>query len=135
MGDQRTTTDITLPGVSCLSNITYLPFNDNSFDSLICIHVLEHIEDDLKAMRELCRVLKPNGTAVICVPETNNNSTIEYGFENPANSHHWRDYGIDVADRLQEAGFNINTVTPRILNSDTKRFGLFDHERFHLCSK
>ena len=135
MGDCRTTTDITLSGVSCLSNINHLPFEDSSFDSLICIHVLEHIQDDFKAMQELRRVLRPGGTAVICVPETNNTATVEFGFEDPAKSHHWRDYGMDIEDRLEESGFMVKTVTPKLLEPNYKYYGLCDNERFHLCTK
>jgi SAM-dependent methyltransferase len=133
--DHRTTTDITLPNVSCLSNINYLPFTDESFDSIICIHVLEHIKDDLNAMHELHRVLKTGGTAVICIPETNNEKTVEFGFEDPAKSHHWRDYGLDVKERLTDSGFQVSTVTPKSLGADSNHCGLAEDERFHLCTK
>ena len=49
-------------------DITNISFEDNFFDYIFCIHVLEHISDDIKAMRELQRVLKPNGIAFLCVP-------------------------------------------------------------------
>ena len=133
-GDNRVTTDITLAGVDCLSNINYLPFGNNSFEYLICIHVLEHIEDDLSAMRELCRVLKDDGVAVICIPETDEEETVEFGFEDPKKSHHWRDYGKDVKQRLTDAGFEVNTVTPESLSADCVRYGLSRSERFHLCT-
>ena len=133
--DHRTTTDITLPNVTCLSNINYLPFEDEAFDSIICIHVLEHIEDDLRAMRELHRVLRASGTAVICIPETDNEKTVEFGFEDPEKSHHWRDYGMDVKDRLTESGFRVTTVTPKSLGADAYRYGMAEDERFHLCVK
>jgi SAM-dependent methyltransferase len=45
-----------------------LPFADASFDRVICSEVLEHIPDDLGAMRELARVLRPGGTMAITVP-------------------------------------------------------------------
>lgn len=58
-----------IPGrASYQADITDIPFEDNFFDYIFCIHVLEHIPDDLKAMRELHRVLKPGGTAFLCVP-------------------------------------------------------------------
>ena len=133
-GDLRITTDITLAGVSCLSNINNLPFNENSFKYIICIHVLEHIEDDSRAMRELNRVLTDDGLAVICIPETDNEKTIEFGYEDPAKSHHWRDYGKDVKQRLVDAGFDVNTVTPESLGADCNHFGLSRNERFHLCT-
>lgn len=49
-------------------NITYMNFEDNLFDVIICSHVLEHIIDDRKAMRELFRVLRPKGFAILQVP-------------------------------------------------------------------
>src|SRR3972149_11142427 len=49
-------------------NITNLSFPDNSFDIIFCSHVLEHIEDDRRAMGELHRVLKPGGFSLIAVP-------------------------------------------------------------------
>lgn len=49
-------------------NITDINFEDNLFDVIICSHVLEHIVDDRKAMRELSRVLRPKGFAILQVP-------------------------------------------------------------------
>ncbi|MFI6597854.1 class I SAM-dependent methyltransferase [Nonomuraea sp. NPDC050536] len=45
-----------------------MPFEDGSFDRVIAAEVLEHIPDDMAAMREIFRVLKPGGTAAITVP-------------------------------------------------------------------
>ena len=47
---------------------TRLPFANDSFDYVICSEVLEHIPDDRKAVAEMTRVLKPEGTLVISVP-------------------------------------------------------------------
>ena len=49
-------------------DITNIEFNDNYFDYIFCFHVLEHIPDDKKAIKELYRVLKPGGTAYLAVP-------------------------------------------------------------------
>ena len=46
----------------------HLPFPDGVFDRVICSEVLEHIPDDVGAMRELARVLRPGGTMAITVP-------------------------------------------------------------------
>ena len=43
-------------------------FENDYFDFIICNHVLEHVQDDRKAMRELFRVLKPDGKAILQVP-------------------------------------------------------------------
>ena len=45
-----------------------IPFPDGTFDRVICSEVLEHIPDDIGAMRELARVLRPGGTMAITVP-------------------------------------------------------------------
>ena len=63
-----TTTDLNSPIADVKADICDLPFKDNSFDFIICNHVLEHIPDDTKAMQELHRVLAPKGTAILQVP-------------------------------------------------------------------
>lgn len=59
-------------------NITRIPFKSNSFDLVICNHVLEHIDDYLKALREISRVLKPQGRAILQTPYS---SLINHNFE------------------------------------------------------
>jgi SAM-dependent methyltransferase len=49
-------------------DITNIPFKAEYFDSILCVHVLEHIPDDRLAMRELYRVLKPGGWAILQSP-------------------------------------------------------------------
>ncbi|MFZ5452665.1 MAG: methyltransferase domain-containing protein [Thermodesulfobacteriota bacterium] len=93
------------------------PLKDNLFEVIVCSHVLEHILEDVAAMRELCRVLKPGGRAFLP-------STLEAGreatFEDPqcltpidrartfGHSCHVRIYGLDYKDRLEEASFTDN---------------------------
>ena len=57
-----TTSDLHSPLADVKADICALPFEDNSYDFILCNHVLEHIPNDLKAMEELYRVLKPGGT-------------------------------------------------------------------------
>ena len=45
-----------------------LPFEDNYFDAVIANHVLEHVDDDEKALSEILRVLKPGGVAILQTP-------------------------------------------------------------------
>ena len=52
-------------------NITKLPLEDDYFDLIICNHVLEHIENDEDAIKELYRVLKKDGKAILQVPISN----------------------------------------------------------------
>jgi SAM-dependent methyltransferase len=101
-------------------DILHIAFPDNHFDYVICNHVLEHIVDDKRAMSELCRVLKPGGTAILQVPISNVlKKTIEdFSVTDPKEKErlfgqfdHVRIYARDYKNRLASAGF-----TPRITN-------------------
>src|SRR5690606_38670605 len=63
------TTDLESPLADVKADICNLPFKDNEFDVILCNHVLEHIPDDTKAMQELYRVLKPDGMAILQIPQ------------------------------------------------------------------
>ena len=107
-----------------LVNITNIPFDDNTFDRIICSHVLEHIEDDEKAISELYRILRPNGIALIAVPTygklTEEDLTLspkrrkmQYGI-----NIHVRLYGTDISQRLEKAGFNVLTESFESINGN-----------------
>ncbi len=99
-------------------DITNLELADNEFSLIWCCHVLEHIEDDKKAMSELFRVLHPDGVAVIMVPVYG-----ESTYENPLiktpegrllhfkQEDHVRLYGLDIRERLDAAGFKIDALS------------------------
>ena len=63
------TADIDSPIADVKADIVNLPFTDNSFDVVLCNHVLEHIQDDTKAMKELFRVMKKGGMGIFQVPQ------------------------------------------------------------------
>jgi SAM-dependent methyltransferase len=94
-------------------DVTRLSFGDASFDAVICNHVLEHVPDDLVAMRELRRVLAPGGWAILLVPDVEAEHTVEDpSITDPAErlrlfgqEDHVRRYGRDYLDRLASAGF------------------------------
>lgn len=97
-------------------DITKLSFKDNQFDLIICIHVLEHIDDDKKAMQELLRVLKPNGKALLDVPidATRNTTYEDWSITSPEARtkafwqwDHVRLYGLDFPEKLRTAGFTV----------------------------
>lgn len=74
---------------------------DRTWDCIICHHVIEHVPDDGKAMRELLRILKPGGSMIMSVPIARNlERTLEYGKPNPHETDHYYRYGRDFADRL-----------------------------------
>ncbi len=88
-----------------------------SFDMVYCSHVLEHVPDDRRAIRELWRVLKPGGIAVILVPIIADSTFEDASITNPAERErlfgqedHVRRYGPDVADRLRNVGFEVQPL-------------------------
>lgn len=97
-------------------DITSIPFKDQSFDVIICNHVLEHVTDDTLALSELFRVLKPGGIAVlqtpfsillensICDPRLNSNELRKYFY---GQEDHVRVYGHDLFYKIRKAGFNL----------------------------
>ena len=96
-------------------DVTDLEFDDSTFDSIICLHVLEHVQDDKKAMREFFRVLKPGGWAILQVPvlrektfEDDTINTKEMRLKYFGQDDHVREYGIDFKERLEESGFIVN---------------------------
>lgn len=102
-------------------DVLNLPYKNEEFDLVMCNHVLEHIPDDLKAMKELYRVLVPGGTAILQVPIS---YKLEKTFEDfsvvdPKEKEkyfgqfdHVRIYARDYADRLTAAGFNVRMTSP-----------------------
>mgnify|MGYP001806052478 CR=1 FL=1 len=98
-------------------DLVQLPFEDESFDAIICNHVLEHIIDDHKAMSELFRVLKKNAWAILQVPfspylsETYENENIIQPKDREQHFgqfDHVRIYGHDYLERLKAVGFKVS---------------------------
>jgi len=136
--------DLRSPRAMVKMDVTAIQFPDDSFDVIYCSHVLEHVPDDRKAMREFYRVLKPGGWAVLLVP-----ITADATFEDPTitspeerlrlfgQRDHLRRYGPDYKDRLAEAGFSV-TVEGYVRELDeatVRRFGLLASEDVYVCRK
>jgi SAM-dependent methyltransferase len=111
------TGDLDSPLADIHLDINQLPFEDNHFDVIFCNHVLEHIPDDVHAMRELCRVLRPGGWAILQVPmrlgaaHTEEDITLTDPKERERRflqDDHFRLYGLDYKDRLEKAGFQVH---------------------------
>lgn len=111
-----TTTDLNSPLADVKADICNLPFKENSFDFILCNHVLEHIPDDTKAMQELYRILRPGGTAILQIPqELDREQTFQDdSITNPSERarifgqyDHVRVYGRDYFDKLRSIGFQV----------------------------
>ena len=102
-------------------DVTDIDFGDEEFDMVICNHVLEHVEEDEQAMREIFRVLRPGGFSVLQVPLA---LDLERTLEDPrvvdpadrkrayGQKDHVRLYGLDYFDRLEAAGFRVERDNP-----------------------
>lgn len=113
-GDQYITADIESPLAKVKMDIHDIPFPENTFDALLCNHVLEHVRDDIRAMSEIHRVLKPGGFAILQVPFFN--PIPEVTLEDPAitdprerekaygQDDHVRKYGKDYSKRMERGG-------------------------------
>lgn len=141
-----TTADLYSPIVDVKANILELPFQDNSFDVVFCNHVLEHIEDDSKAMSELFRVMKPGGFGIFQVPqELNRAHTYEdFSITEPEERakefgqyDHVRIYGKDYFERLRKAGFTVDEVnySAGIDSELSDRYRLAPGEILPVCFK
>ena len=101
------------------ADILEMPFSDEAFDIVICNHVLEHIKDDVKAMAELYRLLKPGGIAIVMTPmDLSLEHSIEEGPDEVLSDaerekrfgqyDHVRIYGMDYFERLRQVGFTVD---------------------------
>jgi SAM-dependent methyltransferase len=93
-----TSADLLMRHVDRRVDIRDLPFADGSFDLVYASHVLEHVDDDYKAISEVRRVLSPDGVAILPVPLVVDH-TIEYPAPNPSEAGHVRAPGSDYFDR------------------------------------
>jgi len=106
------TTDLLRNDVDYIEDITKMTFEDNSFDFIFCSNVLEHVENDIAAMKELIRILTPGGTAIIQVPMKGNTTYEDPSIVDPeeravhfGQADHLRFYGRDISQKLSNVGF------------------------------
>lgn len=104
---------------------------DESYDVVICSHVLEHVQDDERAVKELIRILSPRGFLVLAVPRVETGRlTSDWGFADPARNLHYRGYGYDFDDRLVCLADGA-----RVFAIDQADPVTGDRKRFHIVTK
>ncbi len=141
-----TSCDIDMPTAMVKVDITKIQYAENTFDIILCNHVLEHIPDDNLAMRELYRVLKPGGWAILQTPidiysehtiEDKGPLTKKEREEKFGQNDHIRTYGLDKKDRLEAAGFTVILDDyVRTLPADlVTKYSLEYIEDIYLCKK
>ncbi len=127
-------------------DVSELCFEDNTFDVIICNHVLEHVENDRQAIYEMHRVLKPGGYAILNSPVDKKRATT---FEDPSitdpqerakmfgQKDHVRVYGRDYINRLIGGGFKPEVVDYVKTFTAEQRFkyGIKAGDDIYLCRK
>lgn len=140
------TSDLESPIADVKADICDLPFKENEFDVVFCNHVLEHIQDDTKAMQELYRVMKKGGFGVFQIPQ---DLSREITFEDNSITDkderakifgqydHVRVYGKDYFNKLRSVGFKVDEVdyTKKIDSKQIERFCLMKGEILPICYK
>lgn len=131
-GEKYITADIESPLAKVKMDIHQIPFSENIFDVVICNHVLEHVQDDIKAMSEIRRVLKPGGWAIMQVPffspvsdVTIEDSTIITPREREkafGQDDHVRMFGKDYSKRIERAG--LKAVEDDFAKTQPEKYGL-----------
>ncbi len=113
------TADLESPLAKVKMDVQAIPFPENSFDVVFCNHILEHVDDDRLAMREMHRVMRPGGWGVMLSPVDDSRAETfeDDSITDPAERtrifgqyDHRRIYGRDYADRLRSAGFEVEEI-------------------------
>jgi SAM-dependent methyltransferase len=138
--------DLDAPPAMVCYDVTAIPEPDGRFDVVLCNHVLEHVPDDRRAMREIHRVLAEGGWAVLSVPYDSSRATT---LEDPditapedrerayGQWDHVRLYGTDYFDRLAKAGFVVDRrrYAEKLGPEAIRRHGLAAHDEIVLCRR
>lgn len=129
------TADLMMEGVNHKVDMLDMPFEDDSYDSFICSHVLEHVNDDYLAVSELYRILKPGGWGILMAPictaidntlEDKNHKTDEDRWKYYGQNDHLRLYSHNgYLDVISSTGFKVKQLGIEYFGSKSfKQLGL-----------
>ena len=146
-GEGYITADIESPLAKVKMDIHQIPFGENHFDAVLCNHVLEHVQNDIKAMSEINRVLKPGGWAILQVPffhpipevTFEDNSITDPRAREKAfgQDDHVRKFGKDYSKRIEQAGLHAtqNTFAADLTEEKATYFGVERKEVLYVGKK
>jgi SAM-dependent methyltransferase len=140
------TGDLVSPIADLHFDLHDIPLEDNRFDVVFCNHVMEHVDDPIRCMQELCRVMKKGGWAIMQVPQDFSRSTT---YEDPSivapedrEKHFWqkdhvRLFGSDYPQWLEKAGFTVETFNmhDKLSAEDIERYRLQKTEILYIARK
>ena len=142
-GDNYITGDIESPLAKVKMDIHRIPFEENKFDVVLCNHVLEHVQDDIKAMKEIKRVLRPGGWAILQVPffspvpdDTFEDNSITDPREREkifGQDDHVRKFGKDYPQRIERSG--LKAILDDFAKSQRDKYGLQKGEIIYKAEK
>ena len=134
--ERYVTADLESPLADMHFDVQEIPIEDGAFDCVICNHIMEHVEDDRKALKEIFRILRRGGWGVILSPvELEREKTFEDDSITDREERtrifgqydHRRIYGRDYTERLQEAGFEVYDIPYK------EAFTAAEQQRYALC--
>lgn len=131
--------------VNLVQDLANTDILDNQYDFILIWHVLEHIPNDVVAISEMYRILKPNGKLLVSVPiypidnpKTYEDTAIERSEFERIHGHddHCRSCGLDYCERFEKVGFKTSTLHVKQLQKDIiNKYGLSNNHTAWLFEK
>jgi SAM-dependent methyltransferase len=140
------TADLESPIADYHFDLHDIPFEADSFDMILCNHVLEHVTDDRRVMSEFLRILRPGGFAILQVP-LEPHRPVTYEDTSITDPHqreiafgqkdHVRVYGLDYPNRLRDCGFRVAelAVSNEFTAAQTAYYRLAPAETLYIAYK
>lgn len=132
------TADLMRDDVDLQLDVTKTALPSESFDVVLCSHVLEHVDDDRLAMRELLRITRSGGWAILMAPVDYSRATTyeDWSITTPEGRHeafgqwdHVRYHGRDYPDLLRAEGWEVEVTPMPLSDADAARFGIPEKEQ------